>query len=125
MVSLLFRIILPLITNMLFMFALFITESMLLYFRSPSCRQLCCSCRYIYYIHRCIVFEGGSLMVLLSFVGLCGAHCKWMGGLYVLSQPRVLDAKQLMNVSSKLKQWGDAVQQTVTFMESNTVELFA
>jgi 26S proteasome regulatory subunit N9 len=40
-------------------------------------------------------------------------------------QPRVLDKKQLLNVSNKLKQWSEAVQQTATFMESNTTELFA
>lgn len=39
-------------------------------------------------------------------------------------QPRVLDKAQLTSLKTRLVEWSGAVDEAVTFMESNTVELF-
>jgi 26S proteasome regulatory subunit N9 len=40
-------------------------------------------------------------------------------------RPRVLDKPQLLSLKNRLLEWSTAVEQSVTFMESNTTELFA
>ena len=39
-------------------------------------------------------------------------------------RPRVLDKSQLLSLKNRLVEWSAAVEQSVTFMESNTMELF-
>ena len=39
-------------------------------------------------------------------------------------RPRVLDKSQLLSLKNRLIEWSTAVEQSVTFMESNTMELF-
>ena len=39
-------------------------------------------------------------------------------------RPRVLDKTQLLSLKNRLVEWSAAVEQSVTFMESNTMELF-